>query len=206
MNKKILYILATYALLVFAGMTSCDNCDDDFNSSKFKTTDISSKLQYVSYVGSSFDELDFDDLELDTVSFDRLAIRLKFEQVDYGINSPFRFNLIQSAYACDPAPPTTDERLDSIVIKSTIDFNAQLPAGSNLSQLFDVVVYSNDNYNERFDLNEYLSTMPAGPNWLILLLKEQPAETGAFSFDIAYHQDGIDNDLFEFTTESVVIR
>jgi len=185
-------------------MSSCDDCDGPVDT-KFKVVELSGELQEASQSNANRN-WKFTDLGSDSIFFFQFAIRINHELEYYANNYLPSFNLIQSAYACDTEPARSQDRLESIVIRSTSSFNAGYPEGADLAELFDVVVYSNDLFYERLALTDYLATMPEGPISLTLILREQPAETQPFSFDIAYHQDGVEFDLFEFSTDSVVIR
>ena len=143
----------------------------------------------------------------DSIPSRDFAIDLNFDLEFYGQNSSIpTFNIIQSAYACDDPIPTSGAILDNIIISSLTSFNADYPSGSNLAELFDVIVDPEDTFNERLDLTEYLATNPPGPERLILLLKEQPAETASFRFNIEYFQTGVDENFFSFTTNPVVLK
>ena len=118
------------------------------------------------------------------------------------------FGLVKAAYACSPVEPKTDEKIESIVLTSTKDFNANYPSGSDLSELFDIVVVDHSNYidDRKYSLTDYIESSPFIPNELILILREKPQLTTDFEFLVKFYQDGIDNDYFEFSTNSIVIK
>lgn len=204
MKNKVIYMISFYSLMVFASIPSCDDCGG-LSDTKFKVVELSEELQKATK-STTNGNWEFTDLSSDSIFFFEYAIHLIHEIEYFSDNRLPSFNLIQSAYACDPEPARSQDRLENIIIRSNTAFNTDYPAGANLSELFDVVVYSNDLFYERLALSDYLATMPEGPYQLVLLLNEQPSETQSFSFDIEYHQDGVDFDLFEFSTEAVVIK
>ncbi len=197
MNRKLLYIFLSYIALVLIGIGSCADCDVD-GPTTFKTVDITGVAGFANSQNVRI---------TDSIKFDEFGIELAFELEYFSQNwmTP-SFNLIQSAYACDDPIPVSGERLDNIIISSSTSFNSDYPPGSSLTELFDVIVNPDDTIVERLKLTEYLATNPPGPERLIILLNEQPAETTAFSFKIEYYQTGIDEDFFSFTTSPVVLR
>jgi hypothetical protein len=104
--------------------------------------------------------------------------------------------------------PQTDEKIDSIAIIAAKDFDTAHPAGSDLSDLFDVIIldYASNIYFEKYALGDYLKTNPFVPNELVLILTEQPDSTTDFNFLVRYYQDGIDYDYFDFLTDKIVIK
>jgi hypothetical protein len=150
------------------------------------------------------------EIEDDTVVYNMYSIYIKPKQETYFAQhtSRWNFSLIHSAYACDPGIPQTDEKIDSIVMTTNKDFDSSHPAGTELSDMFDVVVRDDANgiYYEKVTLKDYLDTNPYVPNELVLILNKQPDMTTDFQFLVRYYQDGIDVDYFEFTTDTIVIQ
>lgn len=146
----------------------------------------------------------------DTVDFNMYSIDIIPRQETYFAQNmnKWSFSLINSAYACDPGLPQTDERIDSIVITSTKDFDNNHPSGAELSDLFDIIVldYANGIYYEKYTLNDYVETNPYVPNELVLILNKQPDLITDFQFLVKYYQNGIDYDYFEFSTDKIVIN
>ena len=117
------------------------------------------------------------------------------------------FNFINTAYACSPKPPTTDDKITNIEIFSDNDFNADNLSGANLAALFDVTVFEEFSSNSvKYDLNEYIATEPTVPRDLHLTLKKPPTSTSSHAFQVKYYQNGKDLNDFKFTTDSVEIR
>jgi len=109
-----------------------------------------------------------------------------------------------TAYACTPAPPTTDNRITNITITANEAFNAVNSSGENLVSLFDVVVnYSQNNSisNQRIRLTDFLNDNPVVPDRMILLLNTAPDVSKMIEFHVTLNLqgDGISN--FELFTE-----
>lgn len=212
MKNKLLTLFGAFILMLFLSLFSCeDDIDCGPFHSKFKTTELGWSISEAVYSETADVKLSINDIQNDSVDFDKYAIVLHPDTESYSANtpSPWHFSLIQSAYACSPPPLSTDEKIDSIFITSTTDFDANHPAGTDLADLFDIVIssYFMDTYQEKFDLVEFLETSPAVPNDMTLILKGQPDVTANFEFNVKYYQDGVDdNDFFEHTTDAVVIR
>lgn len=81
----------------------------------------------------------------DPISFDSLRFSLEVEKetITKKFDTTFDFSLVKKAYACSPVLPYTEQRLKEIKITSTADFSDDLPAGTSLNDVFDVV-YIND--------------------------------------------------------------
>ncbi|MFN6945724.1 MAG: hypothetical protein ACK4ND_12325 [Cytophagaceae bacterium] len=210
MKRKIILILTAYVLLPIVGIVSCNKHDCGPFPNRYKTVGLdwfNYKAIYSDNPDSSFT---LSEIENDSVDYNQYAILIKPKQETYFARSSNfgNFSLVKTAYACSPVEPKTDEKIDSIVITSTKDYNANHPSGSDLSDLFDVVVvdHSNHVYYERYSLSNYIKTTPFVPNELTLLLKEEAQQTTDFEFLVKFYQDGIDKDYFEFLTNSIVIR
>ena len=210
MRNKLLILLGGFLILNLFGLFSCEDKCGPFPN-RFKIIG----LDWVNYKAIYSDTADtrllLSDIENDSVDHDKYAILIAPKQETYYAQNTqkLHFSFIQSAYACSPPIPETDEKIDSIVILSESDFNLNHPSGNDLSDLFDIVVldHANGIYHEKFDLNDYLSTNPNVPSELTLILKEQPDLTTDFEFLVKYYQNGIDdNDFFEFTTKKIVIK
>ena len=183
MKNKLFILLGGFWILFLIGNFSCDTCGPFPN--KFKMIGL--------------DWFNYKAIYSDTAS-----TRLKLLEI---ANDTVDFSLINSAYACDPAIPQTDEKIDSIVITSAKDFDINHPSGIDLSDVFDVVVLDDANgiYFEKYTLDDYLDTNPYVPNELVLVLNKQPDLTTDFQFLVKYYQNGIDYDYFEFVTDKIVI-
>ena len=209
MNQKVKLILTGSLFLFIIGLASCESDCGPFPN-KFKIIGLDWHNYNATYTDTPDTDLMLNDIENDSVVFNEYSILIVPIQETYfaqNFNNR-KYKLITTAYACSPLIPETDEKIDSIVIKSTKDFNENYPSGSDLAALFDVVVrdLSNNIYDKKFSLKDYLGTNPSIPNELALILREQPDLETDFEFLVQYYQEGIDNDYFEFTTNKIVIQ
>ena len=211
--------ILAFLLLTVVTVLSTLSCDGGFDCGPFpeffKWTDLEGTVYEVVYSRDSNDELVIDDFltidEIDgsRIRFNRLAIGLQPRWETYGWqDNSWNLGLINTANACSPGEPRSEEKIDNIIITANKDFNSEYPMGTDLSELFDVLVtdYFNNLYEERIDLKEFVATNPTVPNSTLLLLTEKPAELTTFKFTIKYYQQGIDFDFFEFTTANVVVE
>lgn len=151
------------------------------------------------------------ELENDSVVFDSYSIMIVPKKEAYFAQNSENWNLnvIQNAFACSPVMPSTDERVERIVIKSETDFDRNHPAGIDLVDLFDIVVldYENKIYHQKYTLIDYLNITPTVPDEMILILKGQPDLTSDFVFFVEFYQQGANlYDFLEFKTNSVVVK
>jgi len=162
------------------------------------------------YSESGETKLVLSEIENDTVVYDKYSILIIPHSETYFsmISRTNSFNIINSAYACSPVTPTTDERIDSIKIICDKAFDTNHPIGTDLAGLFDIVIVDpmNNIYYEKFDLSEYVKTNPTRAIEMVLILKSPPDLTSDFEFMIKYYQEGIDYDYFEFKTKNIVIK
>ncbi len=210
MRSKLLILLGGFVFLILFGLFSCEDKCGPFPN-KFKIVGLDWVNFKAIYSDTADTRLLLSDIENDSVKYSEYSILIVPRQETYfaQIASKWNICLIQSAYACSPVIPTTDEKIDSIVILSESDFKLNYPAGKDLSDMFDVVVLDHaiGIYHEKYDLRDYLASNPNVPSKLTLILKEQPDLTTDFEFLVRYYQNGIDeNDFFEFTTNKIVIK
>lgn len=190
------------------GLFSCDDCGPFPDKLKVKSLDWYN--YFAEYSETAEPKLILSDITTDSVNYNNYSIFIAPQMITYFsmLHNSNSFSLINSAYACSPVTPTTDETIDSILIICDKDFDATHLAGNNLSELFFIVVLdqANNIYYNRFDLPEYLITKPTVPTEMTLLLKSPPNLTEGYEFTVKYFQDGIDCDYFEFKTNEIVIR
>ena len=221
MARKIKYLLIGYCLILFLGVLSCvdieDSCPGSGYPDKYKIISLDWTVDSVSYSYSTFsgdtviDKIDFSPLVQNSVLYSHYGISTLSRMGGYRSSSRNKINtsnFINSAYACSPVEPTTDDRIRDIKIFSKRDFNSEYPAGSNLAPLFDIIVEPDlSSYRKlKWDLTKYLLTRSIPSRLMVLVLKESPEVTADYTFEIEYYQDGKDLDFFEFTTRSVEIR
>ena len=207
MKNKLFILFVSFIFILLAGIISCDPCGPFPN--KFKVSGLDWVNYSAVYSDTASTRLMLSEIANDTVDFNMYSIDIKPRQETYFAqqSSSWSFSLINSAYACDPGIPQTDEKIDSIVITSAKDFDINHPSGMDLSDVFDVVVLDDANgiYFKKYTLDDYLDTNPYVPNELVLILNKQPDLTTDFHFLVKYYQNGIDYDYFEFLTGKIVI-
>ena len=80
------------------------------------------------------------------------------------------FSLFNSAFACSPIPPTTDEKITDIKITSSAPFNTELASGAVLNEKFNVVFTHSE--------TPYYDYDPVGPGVLYYSLEKYLAQEG----------------------------
>jgi len=209
MRKQLKFFVISYILFLLFGMFSCqgDDCGP-FSDPRQKLVDMRIELLNFEEDGDSRTTTP---IFSDSIRFDALAIEISTEFASINENQTssngLSFGLLQEAYACTPAPPYTEEELLNIEIFGTNDFSAQLPAGSDLSELFDVIEY--DTFNtlttERMDLKSFLNSQKMAPIRMTLVLRDAPEIMENHQFRVKISLKGAAMDFYEFTTPSVDI-
>jgi len=215
--KKLIIILLTILSVGAFWLLSCskgtppDPCGP-FNN-RFSSTGLTINTLKIHSYDSSYPIYYFDTLKnTDSVVFSKLAIQLIPKKIFYIAKTPdqgFSFSLFNSAMACSPPVPYSDELNDYIIITSTKDFDQTHKSGSNLKDLFDVAILDRFKYiyYYRMSLKDYLALRPNTKDELILFLKKGPEANGEFSFKIEYCRTlGADQKLFIVNTLSVFIE
>ena len=207
-----LILLTAYLSVLFFTITACDTLIDCPTSleDRFKVIDLTVDFRSVikDTVNDKLD-LQISIFEEDSIDYESLGILLDYERVNYisEVVRPNHFNFIQTAYACTPVEPTSDEAIDSIKIFSAQDFDKDHPAGTDLSDLFHLFYRDFSTYEyKQVDLDEF---EPLSYNNIFnttLMLKSAPELVQEYSFLVKYYQNGIDFDYFEKETESIVIK
>ena len=209
MKKKIKFLFTSYFVFFLIGIISCE--DDCGGNNKYNITSFNWKTYQSTYSETSDYKLILSEIIKNSVLYNQYSILITPQtETDYSfIDEISSFNIISSAYACSPAPPYTDDRIENIEIFSNQDFNSNNLKGKNLVKLFDIIVkdYFNEIIYERFDLTDYLTTNPLVPSEeIVLVLKESPEMTAAHEFTIKYYQNGNKLSYFEFSTNPIEIR
>ncbi len=189
------------------GLVSCEKCGPF--PDRYKIIDMEWSMYNLIFSDSMEQDFVLDQIVNDSVDYNSYCIMMFPITETYFTSNQFNsFSLITSAYACSPVIPTSDEKIDSIQIITNRDFDETHPAGSNLADIFDVIIDDPQNniYNERHHLQYYTDTKPFVTNRIILLLNSPPTQTEEYVFTIKYYQDGVKFDYFDFTANSVVIR
>ena len=215
--KKLFLILITilgmgsFWLLSCSKSTPPNPCGPFVN--RFISTGLSlNTLKILSY-DSTYPRYNFDTLRIsDTVVFNKLAIQL-IPKMSFYIalfqHKGYTFSLFNSAFACSPPIPYSDEQNDYIIITSTKDFDQSHKSGSNLQDLFDVAILDKYKriYYYRMSLKDYLATRPNTKDELILFLNKGPEESVEFSFKIEYSRTlGADQKVFIVNSINVYIE
>ncbi len=206
MRNKILLIVSIYFIILILGLVSCEKCGPF--PSNYKVIGMESYLSNLVYSDTTEQDYMLKQITNDTVDYSSYSILLIPETETYfASKNLYSFSLITSAYACSPVIPTSDEKIDSIQIITNSDFDNTHPSGSNLADIFDVIIndYENGINNQRYQLQDYTDSKPYVSSEIILLLKNAPNETKEFEFTIKYYQDGISYDYFELIADAVVI-
>jgi hypothetical protein len=207
MKKKINFFIVSYLVFLCLSIISCeDECGSSPNKFKIKS------LKWQTFQIENTEEkynIKFYEIEDKSVSYKKFSIKINAEIDTYYSNNIFspKNIFIRSAYACDPALPTSDETITKIEIFANNDYNKHYKSGKDISNLFDILVVSNTNefYYDKFDLNEFINSKPNVANELVLILKEAPENTSNFKFEIKYYQDGIDLNNYNFETNEIEI-
>ncbi|MCB0496260.1 MAG: hypothetical protein KDC79_08990 [Cyclobacteriaceae bacterium] len=205
--KKLAIVFGGLVVLIFLSLFSCHKCGPFPNM--YKTIGLYWHIAIATYSEDSISWSARWATPNDSIIYNEFSIEIEPIKETYYAQSfdEIKFDFVSSAYACDPALPQTDERIDSMVIVSSKDFNVIHVAGEDLSDLFDIIPvdFVNGLYRERFDLKEYISTNPTVPWRMFLILKEPPDLVSDYEFLVKYYQEGIDSNYFEFLTDKVVI-
>ncbi|WP_138481372.1 DUF5034 domain-containing protein [Pseudoalteromonas phenolica] len=138
---------------------------------------------------------------VDAIDFNSFIIKLdiKTGTVAKRFDTIFDFSLMSKAYACSPVLPFTEQRISSIKITSSAAFNDDLPAGSSLNDVFDVVYldyvptpyYSEQNGDvDYFSVTEFTAqpdNMPAEITQLALNTEPKYKQNHVFFIEINFH-------------------
>ena len=203
--------LLAFALLgLLLAFSACDAAVDcgPFHD-KFKTTDFTTAAYRIENGDSLQAAPILSPIENDTLTEGAFAVRMTPMQESYSSSKRSRpLGFVLAAYACLPAPPSSDEIIRDIQIYSDQAFNRAYAADDDLADLFDVLVlsFANQFNYRRFDLHDFLSEAPNAAEELVLVLKAAPEMTSAFRFTIKYFQEGEGLDYYEFTTAPVVLE
>ena len=184
---------------------------------KYKLIDLNVnpfRYHFADTFGYCFEKLDY--LE-DTISYNNFGLNLnalteRYFSMTSGHETYFPFS---NAFACDPAPPQSSEMIISLQIFCDKDFDENHPTGTDISDLFDVVVplshtptaYKQcDNMKDLQSLDSYITENPFSFRYIDLALNSPPLESDSYTFTIKYNQDGIDLDYIEIESPIVLLK
>ena len=207
MKNKLLIILLSGFVISIILTISCHRCGPF--PDRYKIIDLDWGISEVEYTSEPFELINVSEINSDFVLFNKFAIYISPVQETYfSLYSQFNSSgFINSAYACSPVEPVTDDRIEKIEIFSDKAYDSDHDTNSNLASLFDVIVvdYNARIYQEMFDLLDFVSTKPTVPQGMTLVLNSPPTETTDFEFTVKYYQNGVSMDYFEFTTDKITI-
>jgi hypothetical protein len=202
MNIKIFLIFSGYFLLtVITGLMSCDDCRP--GPDKFKVTSINWNTYKVTLTTGNLVLSEI----TNGVTFNQLGIHLKPQIQTYFSFKKNNYSLTTGLYACSPIDPTTNEKIINIEITSNKDFTDEHPQGTDISELFDIVIsnWYKGISADKYDLKEYIRTNPFVTKEMTLILKHAPQTTDEYKFTIKYFQAGAVLDYSEFTTSDILV-
>ena len=142
-----------------------------------------------------------------TISYDEFGIILNTDTYLIALKTE-NVNLLQSAYACEPAVHALiEDKLENITIRCTNDFNSDFIAGTDLKSLFDVIISGQRNQytQQKSDLVEYIDSNPFISEQMTLVLKSPPTVSGNYQFEVKISVEGDDLENFEFITDETTI-
>lgn len=137
----------------------------------------------------------------DPIDFGSFILKLDIEKNTLAkrFDTSFDFSLMSKAYACSPVLPYTQQRISSINITSSAAFSDDLPAGSSLNDVFDVVYLDyvpTPYYNSTGDSIDYFSVsefiaqddnIPAEITQLALNTEPSFKQNHVFFLEINFH-------------------
>ena len=209
MRKKIDFLIVIYISFLILGVISCGDDCGPFPD-RFKVNSLEWNVYEINYSEENGTDRELSEINQNSTVFNQYSIKITPQKESYYSlrNKSKSFNLINSAYACSPPLPKTNDRIETIEIYSNIDFNPGYLKNNNIINLFNIIVLDIEKYiyYKKFYLKDYLLTKPTVPTEMILTLKEPPLSNSVFEFTIKFHQNGKDNDYFEFITNPIEIR
>lgn len=200
-------VLACGLLALILAIGACTTADDcgPFPG-KFYTTDFSSEAVKATVPDTNRVKPTLSPIDGDTLTDGHFAIRMLPQTTTYSLR-PKRersFRLFNTAYACSPDIPTSDEVIQDIRISTDPPFGSDGSSSDDVSSLFDIIVLTRDGYRE-YELDGFLSRAPNAVRELILILDATPETTSRFQFTVEYVQDGRGLEYYEFQTNPIVL-
>ncbi|MFV1883767.1 MAG: hypothetical protein ACMZ7B_04720 [Balneola sp.] len=195
-------LLPFYSVSCNKVVESCGPFDD-----KFRTVDFITDFKHLSVTQNQTLNVQYGILESDTVKFDSLGLAMfpMFELYSLSKEKLNPFSFLSQAFACSPPALHSEEIITQIEILSSTDFNPEYTSGTNLSDLFDIIVLYQASGYHRSSLNEFLDSEPTVPSQMFLLPKTAPETTDPIQFTIKYSQDGQLMNSYVYQTSPIVI-
>jgi len=200
MKRSTVFTSALFALLI-AGCSDDEGPDTpcgDLSTPEYAIEDytlsVFNSTLRGEYVGGEAYE------SVDAINFQNFIIKLEIEKNSLAkrFDSVFDFSFISKVYACSPVLPFTEQRISSIQITSSAAFNDDLPAGSSLNDVFDMVYldyvttpyYSEQNGDvDYFSVTEFIAqpdNMPAEITQLALNTEPAYKQNHVFFIEINF--------------------
>lgn len=192
-----IYILFSIAslLFIFSLINSCKKGGGECGNlkPKFYATKMSGETLDSIYPSQNI-------TDSTVIRYDDLKISISFSGKHYS-EAKSEFSLISSAYACDPVPPYSEEKITSITITSDQDFDSLHVAGTDLSDVFLVSRYS---YDTKYTIEKYLKTEPKIENLEFTLILA-PEIQKQIQFTITYNYNGRLVKVLKYDTPSFIL-
>ncbi len=208
MKTKLLFFIKFYTVFLFISVFSCDDGCGSINETRQQATEIQGN--FVSYEVSE-DGYSITSLTNETVFFENVAFQIgtifqtvKTVQLKSKLMS---FGFIESAYACSPIPPYTNDSILDIEIVANREFKENVPMGSNLIQYFDLVDYESfsQRINSRIETNTLFNSILELPYQMTLVLNEAPQTSEPIVFTVKLNVESELLSVFELTSNSLQI-
>jgi hypothetical protein len=198
-STKLTSVLFSLLFVGCSGEEGPDNPCGDLGSPEYSIKNYQLNIFNSDKRGEVVDGAVYDGDE--AIDFNSLIIKLDIEQntVAKHFEALFDFSLINKAYACSQVLPYTEQRISNINITSSTAFNDDLPAGSSLNDVFDVVYldyvptqyYAQVNGDvDYFSLTEFTAqpdNMPAKITQLAFNTEPTYKQNHVFFIEINFH-------------------
>ena len=206
MRKKILFVFGVMSLITIIGIVSCAKCGDN---TVYKVVDLYVYTTGVQYNPQDPVKLYYWNIYSDTIYYSFFGIYIEPEIEAYAsVSERLRsFGFVKSAYACDPIPSTTEDRITNIKITANRDYDDSHPKGSNLADYFDVIYsyHHTNTIDQKQDLLKYIAKKPIVPDYMVLILNKKPKYDNQFKFVFSYYQNGVSMDSVIVNFDSVTL-
>jgi len=209
MRKKLKFFISSYLIFLLVGTFSCEKDDcGPFANPKQQLSEISGAAVNLQQLDNNIGSTE---VAMDSVPFVHFGFRLNavFKPLtnSQAQRKVLGFRVIESAYACTPPPPFTDDNLNSIEIMADRDFNSNYGIGSDLSSLFDLVEYESFSllFEQRTILQSFVESSPEMPSRMTFVLNQAPETSEAITFTVRISTDSKNIAFYEFKSNPIVI-
>ena len=204
MHKKVVILFSLLFVFSLFSILSCVKCGPF--PDKYKVIDVKIEPVSVDYDTAGLTLPVLTELDTNPVHYTQFGLLLNpITQTYFSSNFyPNSFGIINSAYACSPVKPYTDDYITNIEIYTDKDFDAKHSKDDNLAEYFDVFVADNQtNTVLKKDLISYLKSKPTVPHQIVLQLNTPPVKDTSFVFTVIYTQKGVALGSVNLETEVV---